>query len=99
MACRACFAGAHASIGTRGLAALGVGHALLQAGGMSWETWLVALRYPVYFLLRRRLRTDHLAGHWLDMVLLLPTATWFVLRARHGLRDFLHQRERRQVQP
>ena len=32
-------------------------------------------------MLRRRLRTDHLAGHWLDMALLLPAAFWFVLRA------------------
>ena len=63
------------------LATLGVGHELLRAGGMSWETWLVALGYPVYFLLRRRLRTDHLAGHWLDMALLLPAALWYVLRA------------------
>ena len=63
------------------LATLGVGHELWRAGGMSWETWLVALGYPAYFLLRRRLRTDHLAGHWLDMALLLPAAFWFVLRA------------------
>lgn len=62
------------------LATLGVGHELLRAGGMSWETWLVALGYPAYFLLRRRLRTDHLAGHWLDMALLLPAALWFVMR-------------------
>ena len=62
------------------LATLGVGHELLRAGGMSWETWLVALGYPAYFLLRRRLRSDHLAGHWLDMALLVPAALWFVQR-------------------
>jgi len=62
------------------LATLGVAHELWRAGGMSWETWLVALGYPAYFLLRRRLRTDHLAGHWLDMALLLPAALWYVLR-------------------
>ena len=54
---------------------------LLRAGGVSWETWLVALGYPAYFVLRRRLGTDHLAGHWLDMVLLVPAARWFMLRA------------------
>ncbi len=63
------------------LAAFGVAHELWRAGGMSWETWLVALGYPVYFVMRRRLRTDHLAGHWLDMALLLPAAFWFIFRA------------------
>ena len=63
------------------LAAAGVAFELLRAGGVSWETGLVALGYPLYFVLRRRLGTDHLAGHWLDMVLLVPAALWFVLRA------------------
>lgn len=67
------------------LAAAGVAHELLRAGGMSWETWLVALGYPVYFVLRRRLRTDHLAGHWLDMALLVPAALWFIGRAPSSL--------------
>jgi chloramphenicol-sensitive protein RarD len=62
------------------LAALGVGCELLRVGGMSWETALVALGYPVYFALRRRLGTEQLAGHWLDMALLVPAALWFVLR-------------------
>ncbi len=66
------------------LATLGVGHELLRAGGMSWETWVVALGYPAYFLLRRRLHTDHLAGHWLDMTLLLPAALWYVLNGPSG---------------
>jgi len=63
------------------IAGVGVGHEVLRTGGMSWETWLVALGYTVYFVLRRRLDTDHLGGHWLDMLLLLPAALWFVLRA------------------
>ena len=63
-----------------GLAAAGVGFELLRAGGVSWETWLVALGYPVYFALRRRLRTEQLAGHWLDLAVMLPVAAWFVLR-------------------
>ena len=62
------------------LAALGVLHEIWRAGGMSWETWLVALGYTLYFVLRRHLRTDHLGGHWLDMMLLIPAALWFVLR-------------------
>ena len=67
------------------LAAAGVAFELLRAGGMSWETWLVALGYPAYFVLRRRLRTDHLAGHWLDMALLVPAALWFIGRVPSSL--------------
>ncbi|MHA7602262.1 EamA family transporter RarD [Alicycliphilus sp. T452] len=67
------------------LAAAGVAHEVLRTGGMSWETWLVALGYTVYFVARRRMRTDHLGGHWLDMLLLVPAALWFVLRAPSSL--------------
>ena len=62
------------------LAAAGVAHEFWQAGGMSWETWVVALGYTVYFSLRRWLQTDTLAGHWIDMALLVPVAIAFTLR-------------------
>lgn len=62
------------------VAAAGVAHEFWQAGGMSWETWVVALGYTVYFLLRRWLQTDTLAGHWIDMALLVPVAVGFTLR-------------------
>jgi chloramphenicol-sensitive protein RarD len=67
------------------LAATGVGHELWRVGGLSWETAVVSLGYPVYFLLRRRLGADHLGGHWLDMTLLVPAAIWFMLRAPSSL--------------
>ncbi len=67
------------------LAGAGVAHEVLRAGGMSWETWLVALGYTAYFVLRRRLATDHLGGHWLDMLLLVPAALGFVARAPSSL--------------
>lgn len=67
------------------LAAIGVLHELLTAGGLSWEVWFVALGYTVYFALRRRLSTDHLGGHWLDMALLVPAALWFILRPPSSL--------------
>ena len=67
------------------LAASGVLHEIWRAGGMSWETWLVALGYTLYFVLRRQLRSDHLGGHWLDMMLLIPAALWFVLRTPSSL--------------
>ena len=62
------------------LAAAGVAHEILRVGGLSWETGVVALGYPLYFVLRRRLDSGHLGGHWLDMTLLLPAGLWFVLR-------------------
>ena len=63
------------------LAGAGVGFELWRAGSLSWEMWLVALGYTAYFVLRRHLRTDHLAGHWLDMALLVPAALFFTVRA------------------
>ncbi|WP_137009971.1 EamA family transporter RarD [Aquitalea aquatilis] len=59
-------------------AACGVGHALYRAGGFSWEALLVALGFPAYFMLRRRLSTEHLGGLWFDMLLTLPFASWVV---------------------
>ncbi|MFT3760612.1 EamA family transporter RarD [Thauera sp.] len=67
------------------LAAAGVVHEVVRTGGMPWETWLVALGYTAYFILRRRMGTGHLGGHWLDMLLLVPAASWFVLRAPSSL--------------
>src|SRR5690606_8094107 len=58
-------------------ALFGVGHALLQAGTLAWETLLVAIGYPAYFILRRARGTNHLGGFWFDMLFLLPVAFWF----------------------
>lgn len=57
----------------------GVAHALYQVGSFSWASALVAVGYPVYFVLRRQTRLDHLGGLWIDMVLALPVALWFVV--------------------
>lgn len=61
-------------------AALGVGHELYQNGSFAWETLLVTIGYPIYFVQRRRCRTDHLGGLWCDMCLLLPWALYFVIQ-------------------
>ncbi len=58
-------------------AVFGVGHALFQAGTLAWETLLVAIGYPAYFILRRARGTNHLGGFWFDMLFLLPVAFWF----------------------
>ncbi|MGL5998210.1 MAG: EamA family transporter RarD [Pseudomonas proteolytica] len=66
------------------LAAIGVLNELYQVGGFSWATLLVIIGYPIYFVLRKRLATDHLGGLWLDMALMLPVALWFVQSGEQG---------------
>ncbi|NBF09817.1 EamA family transporter RarD [Pseudomonas sp. Fl4BN1] len=66
------------------LACLGVLNELYQVGSFSWATLVVAVGYPLYFILRRRLRADHLGGLWLDMALLIPVALWFVQGGEQG---------------
>ncbi|MCF5708224.1 EamA family transporter RarD [Pseudomonas syringae] len=59
-------------------AMIGVGHELWRLGGFSWETLLVAIGYPMYFVLRRKLKTDNLGGLWFDMLFMLPIGLWFI---------------------
>ena len=68
----------------RGVYALGVLNELYQAGGFSWATLVVIIGYPVYFVVRKYLSTDHLGGLWLDMALMLPVAWWFVQSGEQG---------------
>src|SRR5690606_29227813 len=58
------------------LAAIGVAHELFRAGALSWATAVVMFGYPPYFMLRRHLRMNALAGLWFDMILLTPIALW-----------------------
>ncbi|MFM0741233.1 EamA family transporter RarD [Paraburkholderia xenovorans] len=59
-------------------AALGVAHELWVTGAFSWPTLLVALGYPPYFVLRRKINQDSLAMFTVEMTLLLPVALAFV---------------------
>ncbi|MEE4344019.1 EamA family transporter RarD [Pseudomonas alliivorans] len=59
-------------------AAIGVAHELWRLDSFSWETLLVAGGYPLYFVLRRRLKTDNLGGLWFDMLFMLPIGLWFI---------------------
>lgn len=61
-----------------GVAATGVLIELIRVGGISWETLLVALGYPVYFVLRRALGTNHLAGMLFEFSALAPVAITLV---------------------
>ncbi|WP_231421298.1 EamA family transporter RarD [Pseudomonas sp. Leaf59] len=65
-------------------AGLGVLNELFQAGGFSWATLVVIIGYPLYFIIRKYLKTDHLGGLWLDMALMLPVAWWFVQSGEQG---------------
>lgn len=72
-------------------AAAGVGNELYHVGSLSWETMLVALGYPAYFLLRRKHGMSHLAGLWFEMGIMLPVAAWFVLQRPDVLTTFAHR--------
>lgn len=66
------------------LAAFGVANELYRTGGFSWTTLVVAIGYPLYFVLRRRCGTDNLGGLWLDMLLMVPVSLWFVVNGAQG---------------
>lgn len=55
-------------------AAVGVAHELWVTHAFSWPTLLVALGYPPYFVLRRKLGGDSLAMFAVEILLLLPVA-------------------------
>ncbi|PMS15122.1 EamA family transporter RarD [Trinickia dabaoshanensis] len=57
-----------------GFATLGVAHELWVTHAFSWPTLVVALGYPPYFVLRRKLGGDSLATFALEMLLMLPIA-------------------------
>ena len=61
------------------LAAVGVGNELLLASSLSWPVLAVALGYPCYFVLRRKIGTANRGGLWLDLVISLPVAATFAL--------------------
>lgn len=66
-------------------AAVGVTNELINVGSLSWETMVVALGYPVYFVLRRRLGSNNIGGLWFDMIFLLPAGAWFVYTGDVGI--------------
>jgi chloramphenicol-sensitive protein RarD len=60
-------------------ALIGVAHELLRQGSFAWETLVVAVGYPLYFVLRRKLAVDNLGGLWFDMSLMLPLSLFFIV--------------------
>lgn len=59
------------------IAGVGAVNELAFANAISWPTFVVALCYPGYFALRRKIGTNHMGGLWFDMVISLPVALWF----------------------
>ncbi len=57
-----------------GTALVGVIYEVIRIGGVSWETLLVALGYPLYFVLRRSMGTGHVGGMWWDFAIMFPFA-------------------------
>lgn len=57
-----------------GIATCGVIYAYLIADGISWIVFVVALGYPLYFMLRRRYPLDNDLVFSLDNIFLLPIA-------------------------
>ena len=72
-------------------ASLGVVNELYQVGGFSWATLVVVVGYPLYFVVRKWLKTDNLGGLWVDMTLMLPIAYWFVRSGEQGFGVFDQQ--------
>lgn len=65
--------------GAAGIAAIGVIVELFRVGGISWETLLVALGYPLYFVLRRAIGTGHMGGMFWEFLVLVPVAVTLVI--------------------
>ncbi len=63
-----------------GIAAVGVIFEIVRVGGISWETLLVALGYPAYFVLRRAVGTAHIGGMFWEFLLVAPLAVIFLGR-------------------
>lgn len=59
-------------------AVLGVVNQLWQTGRFSWTTLLVAIGFPLYFVIRKSMKTDNVGGLWVDIVLTAPVAMWIV---------------------
>lgn len=70
-----------------GVAGIGMINQLVNTSTVSWPMYAVALLYPAYFVLRRKLGTDHLGGMWFDMVISLPVAAWFATSTLHSTSD------------
>ncbi|MGB0360231.1 MAG: EamA family transporter RarD [Endozoicomonas sp.] len=61
------------------LSAIGVGHELYQCGTLSWVVVAVAVGYPFYLLIRRKVQANSLSCFLFENILLLPFALFSLL--------------------
>lgn len=61
-----------------GAAATGVALQVFFVGGLSWETIVVTLGYPLYFVIRRALGMSHPGGMFWEFLVALPVAAVFL---------------------
>lgn len=66
-------------------AAVGVANEVYRVGGISWPTLVVAIGFPLYFLLRRRLGSAHTGGLWFDILLTYPVGAYFAFEHGAGI--------------
>lgn len=57
---------------------LGITNELIQVGSFSWPALVINIGYPIYFVLRRKLHINNMGGLWIEALLTLPLALWFV---------------------
>jgi chloramphenicol-sensitive protein RarD len=67
------------------LAVAGVANEVVRVGSVSWVTGFVAIGYPIYFALRRKLGTNHQGGMWIEMHLIVPFAVLLILTGPNSL--------------
>ncbi len=72
------------------VAAAAVIYQTVQVGGLSWETLVVALGYPVYFTVRRFAGIGGSAGLSAEMMLTLPVAILLLVLDDPTLRTLQH---------
>lgn len=60
------------------LAGIGVAHELYQEGSLSWVALAVALGYPFYFIVRKKVAVHTLIGFWFENALLMPVGLWLL---------------------
>lgn len=68
-----------------GTAVIGVGHELVSEASTSWELFVVAGGFPLYFVIRKRFGFAHLGGLWLELVANVPIAIVFLLIGPTGV--------------
>ena len=64
---------------------VGVANEVVRVGSVSWVAAFIAVGYPIYFALRRKLRTNHQGGMWIEMHLVVPFAVLMIVTGPNSL--------------